>query len=252
MTQQTLLSVDGDQAQLGPSHWERHSQVLLNALLGTLADLVETRETAASQHIPRTRRYVEALATRLAAQPRYAAELSPARIALIGKASQLHDIGKIGVPEHILLKPGRLDAAEFEVVKTHSRLGGEILTRARRQAETGLADGPAEERQAALAYLDLARAIATSHHERWDGTGYPEGLQGEAIPLAARLMALADVFDAFTTRRVYKPALSLAVTRDYILSQRGKQFDPQVVEAFIDCFDAFARIAVEYPDPRPD
>ena len=251
MTHQTLLIVDDDQARPNPSQWERSSQVMLYAILGTLAGLVETREPEASQHIPRTRRYVEALATRLAAQPRFAAELSPARIALLGKASQLHDIGKIAIPERILLKPGRLDATEFEVVKTHSRLGGEILTHARRQAEAGLADCPAEERQAALAYLDLARTIATSHHERWDGTGYPEGLKAEDIPLAARLMALADVFDAFTTRRVYKPALSLAVTRDYILSQSGKQFDPQVVAAFTDCFDEFVRIAREYPDPRP-
>ena len=214
MTHQTLLIVDDDQARPNPSQWERSSQVMLYAILGTLAGLVETREPEASQHIPRTRR-------------------------------------KIAIPERILLKPGRLDATEFEVVKTHSRLGGEILTRAMRQAEAGLADCPAEERQAALAYLDLARTIATSHHERWDGTGYPEGLKAEDIPLPARLMALADVFDAFTTRRVYKPALGLAVTRDYILSQGGKQFDPQVVAAFTDCFDEFVRIARECPDPRP-
>ena len=214
MTHQTLLIVDDDQARPNPSQWERSSQVMLYAILGTLAGLVETREPEASQHIPRTRR-------------------------------------QIAIPERILLKPGRLDATEFEVVKTHSRLGGEILTRAMRQAEAGLADCPAEERQAALAYLDLARTIATSHHERWDGTGYPEGLKAEDIPLPARLMALADVFDAFTTRRVYKPALGLAVTRDYILSQGGKQFDPQVVAAFTDCFDEFVRIARECPDPRP-
>lgn len=265
MTHHTLLIVDDDPADLAAlspdphrdkarptvRHWAQFSQVLQNAILGTLADLVETRETQASQHIPRTRRYVEILATRLAARPRFAAELSPARISLIGKASQLHDIGKIGIPERILLKPGGLDATEFEVIKTHSRLGGEILTRVMVQAEAALAEYPADERQAALAYLELARAIATSHHERWDGGGYPDGLKGEAIPLPARLMALADVFDAFTTRRVYKPALGLVVTRDYIQSQSGKQFDPQVVVAFIASFDKFAHIAQEYPDPRP-
>lgn len=245
------MSAEQEQSRPSASQWERYSQVLQNAILGTLAGLVETREPESSQHIPRTRRHVEILATRLAALPRFAADLTPARISLIGKASQLHDIGKIGIPERILLKPGGLDATEFEVIKTHSRLGGEILTRVMGQAEAALAEYPAEERQAALAYLELARAIATSHHERWDGGGYPAGLIGEAIPLPARLMALADVFDAFTTRRVYKPALGLAVTRDYIQSQSGKQFDPQVVEAFIAGFAEFARIAQAYPDPRP-
>jgi putative two-component system response regulator len=251
-TDLTKLSpgLDREKARTIVSQRAQYSQVLQNAILGTLADLVETREMEASQHIPRTRRYVEVLATRLAERPRFAAELTPARISLIGKASQLHDIGKIGIPERILLKPGGLDATEFEVVKTHSRLGGEILTRVMGQAEAALADCPAEERQAALAYLDLARAIAISHHERWDGTGYPEGLAGEAIPLPARLMALADVFDAFTTRRVYKPAWGLTVTRDYIQSQSGKQFDPQVVEAFLAGFDEFAGIAQAYPDLR--
>ncbi len=141
--------------------------------------------------------------------------LTPFEVDTLRRASPLHDLGKIGVPDSVLLKPGRLTEEEFEIIKTHSKIGAEILE----GSEYHL--------------LEMAKDIAIAHHEKFDGTGYPNGLKGEAIPLPARIVSVADVFDALTHERCYKPAWPLEDAVTEIVSQSGKQFDPNVVEAFV-------------------
>ena len=201
-----------------------------------LAHLAETRDPETGNHINRTQNYVRLLALRLRQHPRFADFLNPRNIDLLTKSAPLHDIGKVGIPDSILLKPGRLGPAEWEVMKTHARLGSEAIE----QAETD-AEQP-------VAFLVLAKEIAHWHHCRWDGSGYPDGLAGESIPISARLMALADVFDALISVRVYKPAMSYAEARDLIAAERGKHFDPDVADAFLAGFDAFVAIAQAYQE----
>jgi putative two-component system response regulator len=201
-----------------------------------LASLAETRDNETGNHIRRTQHYVKALAERLRGHPRFAAALSDETIDLLFKSAPLHDIGKVGIPDRILLKPGPLDAAEFEQMKTHAALGREAIV----QAEQGLG--------AETAFLRCAKEIAHSHHERWDGSGYPQGLKGDAIPLAARLMALADVYDALISRRVYKPAFPHAQARATISAGRGSHFDPDVVDAFLAIEAEFMAIAARFAD----
>jgi putative two-component system response regulator len=202
-------------------------------LIGSLA---ETRDNETGNHIRRTQNYVRVLARRLSAQPRYAATLTTAVIESLYKSAPLHDIGKVGIPDHILLKPGKLTAEEFEVMKTHTTLGREAIERAER--DLGVE----------VAFLRFAKEIAQSHQEKWDGSGYPEGLAGEAIPLSARLMALADVYDALISRRVYKPPFTHEDALAVIAKGRGTHFDPDVYDAFLDVADEFLRIAQQYAD----
>ena len=176
----------------------------------------------------------------LCKHPRFAASLGEHAIELLAKSAPLHDIGKVGIPDHILLKPGRLDAAEWEVMKTHAALGAEAIERAEADA------------QQPIEFLAVAKQIARHHHERWDGHGYPDGLAGDAIPLPARLMALADVFDALISRRVYKPALPYTRARDIIAGSRGTHLDPDVVDAFLADFDTFRTIAERHADSAED
>jgi len=199
-----------------------------------LAHLAETRDNETGNHILRTQNYVGVLARHLAHDERLAAELSDANIELMVKSAPLHDIGKVGIPDRILLKPGPLDGEDWEIMKTHAALGAQALEK----AEADVASP--------LQFLRYAKEIAHWHHERWDGSGYPDGLRGEDIPLSARLMALADVFDALITERVYKAAFPLAVAREMIRQASGSHFDPRVVEAFESEFDEFARIAHEF------
>ncbi|OYV01273.1 MAG: two-component system response regulator, partial [Burkholderiales bacterium PBB5] len=169
----------------------------------------------------------------------------------IVKAAPMHDIGKIGIPDRILLKPARLSFDEFEVMKTHARIGGEAIAQAMRKATAMHADDPDLNGQAtpeALRFLEVARLLATHHHERWDGLGYPDGQAGTDIPLPARLMALADVYDALTTRRVYKDAWPLADAARYITEQSGKHFEPRIVAAFVAQQAEFAAIAERLAD----
>ncbi|MCB1747083.1 MAG: two-component system response regulator [Gammaproteobacteria bacterium] len=207
-----------------------------NVAILALARLAEVRDNETGNHLRRTQAYVRILAEHLARQPRYAARLDSQTIDLIAKSAPLHDIGKVGIPDHILLKPGRLTGDEWLVMKTHAALGAEALER----AEADLAYP--------MAFFNFAKQIARHHHERWDGSGYPDGLAGEAIPLAARLMALADVFDALISRRTYKEAFPVARARELILAERGRHFDPQVVDAFAAEFEAFCAIAARYSD----
>lgn len=196
-----------------------------------LAHLAEMRDTDTGLHIHRTQGFVRVLAERLRDHPRFRDELDAQSIELLVRSAPLHDIGKVGIPDAILLKPGPLDPAEWAVMQTHAALGAEAIAKA--EADV---DEP-------VAFLALAKQIARSHHERWDGSGYPDGLAGDAIPIPARLMALADVFDAIISVRAYKPAMSYQEARELIREGRGSHFDPDVADAFLDGFDAFVAIA---------
>jgi putative two-component system response regulator len=211
-------------------------QDLQDALVLSMASLAETRDNETGNHLRRTQHYVKRLAEQLRCQPKFAAELDDRCIDLLFKSAPLHDIGKVGIPDHILLKPGPLDAQEFDIMKTHTTLGREAIE----SAEQSIG------RQ--VPFLRFAKEIALSHQEKWDGSGYPEGLKGEAIPLSARLMALADVYDALISRRVYKPAFSHEASVQIILKGRGSHFDPEVVTAFDAVQDDFRRIAIRYAD----
>jgi putative two-component system response regulator len=214
----------------------RENQVIQDVSIRALARLAETRDNETGNHILRTQHYVHSLAQRARAHPRFAAALDEHTVELMAKSAPLHDIGKVGIPDHVLLKPGRLDAAEWDVMKTHARLGAEAIERA--VADT----------HQPVRFLSFAHDIALHHHERWDGAGYPDGLSGDAIPLAARLMAVADVFDALISQRVYKPAMSFEAARDIMQAQRGKHFDPDLLDLFLDGFEDFCAIARRHPD----
>lgn len=216
--------------------------------LAALAGLIETRDSDTGNHILRTQFYVEVLARTLQKQGRHPIELSEAALLHIVKAAPLHDIGKIGIPDHVLLKPGKLSREEFAIIKTHSRIGGDAIRHAIAKACKHASYHDENSHSNTLAFLEVAAVIATHHHERWDGTGYPDGLAGATIPLPARLMAAADVFDALTTKRVYKDGMSILGAGEYIQQHSGSQFDPEVVAAFMAAQDQFAAIAGQYAD----
>ena len=196
-----------------------------------LAHLAEMRDPETGHHLMRTQGYVRELARALCQHPRFSAILSEHYIDLLSRSAPLHDIGKVGIPDSILLKPGKLDATEWAIMQTHSRLGSEAIEQAERDI-----DMP-------LPFLSTAKEIAHWHHEKWDGSGYPDGLAGDAIPVSARLMALSDVFDALITSRIYKPAMSYSEAREVIATGRGRHFDPDMVDAFLANFDRFVAIA---------
>ncbi|MDA1089594.1 MAG: HD domain-containing protein [Proteobacteria bacterium] len=201
----------------------------------TLASLAETRDNETGAHILRTQRYVKALAESLKDHPRFSDFLTEDAIDLLYKSAPLHDIGKVGIPDAILLKPGKLTDEEFEIMKTHAAIGNNSLAVA--EAELGRND-----------FLGFAREISLSHHEKWDGSGYPQGLSGDDIPISGRLMAVADVYDALISKRVYKPAFPHEKAMEIILEGRGKHFDPDIVDALLDSEDTFKDIARVYCD----
>jgi putative two-component system response regulator len=201
-----------------------------------LAHLAETRDPETGNHILRTQKYVRALALRLSQHPRFSTTLDSRTIDLLTKSAPLHDIGKVGIPDSILQKPGPLTQEEWVIMKTHARLGSDAIEQAEIDVEQP------------VAFLSLAKEIAHWHHEKWDGSGYPDGLHGDAIPLSARLMAVADVFDALISPRVYKPAMSYEKTREIIADGSGSHFDPDIVAAFLEDFDAMTAIADQYQD----
>ena len=205
-----------------------------------LATLAETRDTDTSNHIQRTQRYIKALAWQLSKHPRYAAQLDSHTIHLLYKSAPLHDIGKVGIPDRILLKPGRLTPEEFDVMKTHTTLGRDAIA----QAEQLLG--------CEAAFLHIAKQIAYAHHEKWDGSGYPLGLQGEQIALPGRLMALADVYDALISRRIYKEPIGHQEAVQIIAQTSGRHFDPAVVDAFLSIQDTFDAIAQSLSDSHAD
>jgi putative two-component system response regulator len=205
-----------------------------------MASLAETRDLETGNHIRRTQFYIKALATKLSSHPRFAAQLDDYTISMLFKSAPLHDIGKVGIPDRILLKPGRFVADEFEIMKTHTTLGRDAIEHAERSLG------------ARVEFLTMAKEIAYSHQEKWDGSGYPQALSGDAIPLAARLMALADVYDALISKRVYKDGMPHEAAVAIIIEGKGKHFDPDIVDAFLEIQDEFRRIAQEHTDSDAD
>lgn len=210
------------------------NQLIQQVSIHALARLAETRDPETGNHLRRTQEYVRTLANGLKTHPRFAHYLDAKTIDALAKSAPLHDIGKVGIPDHILLKPGKLTADEWEIMKTHAELGSNAIEQAIKDAEK-----PVE-------FLGIAMQIAHYHHEKWDGSGYPSGLSGDAIPIAARLMALADVFDALICKRVYKPAFTFEDARQIIVDGSGRHFDPDIVDTFTREYDAFKAIANNY------
>jgi putative two-component system response regulator len=205
-------------------------------MIESLATLAEYRDPETGGHIKRTQNYVKALAMHLRGHPRFRGRLNEEAIELLYLSAPLHDVGKVGVRDHILLKPGRLDEAEFEQMKQHTLLGEEALRRTEQKLGRS------------STFLRLAREIAGSHQEKWDGSGYPRGLKGEDIPLSARLMALADVYDALISKRIYKPPLPHEKAVAIIRAGRCAHFDPDLVDAFLALETTFRSIALAYAD----
>ncbi len=212
------------------------NQLIQDVSIHALARLAETRDPETGNHLRRTQEYVRTLARRLRHHERFSAFLNERTIADLAKSAPLHDIGKVGIPDHILQKPGPLTSEEWAVMRTHARIGAEAIEQAERDAEKP------------VVFLALAKEIARWHHEKWDGSGYPDGLKGDAIPISARLMALADVFDALINKRVYKAPMPFDRARDIITQERGRHFDPDVVDAFLEVFDEFLAIAQRHSD----
>ncbi len=201
----------------------------------SLATLAEYRDPETGGHIKRTQNYVKALAVALKDHPRFRHELNDETIELLYLSAPLHDIGKVGVPDQILLKAGKLTDAEFEEMKKHTRYGHDALY-------------ITEQKLGGDSFLRLARQIAHSHQEKWDGSGYPSGLKGDEIPIAGRLMALADVYDALISKRVYKPPFPHEKAVQIIIEGRGTHFDPDMVDAFVRLESTFRNIALTFAD----
>jgi len=212
----------------------KENQVIQNVSIRALAHLAEIRDPETGEHILRTQSYVNTLAIHLQDHPRFKDVVTENYIQLITKSAPLHDIGKVGVPDNILLKPGKLTKDEWLIMQSHAALGARSIEDAEIDVEQ-----PVE-------FLALAKEIAHWHHECWDGSGYPDGLTGDDIPLSARIMAVADVFDALISKRVYKEAISFDQARKIIMSERNRQFDPDITDAFIECFEDFVDSAVKY------
>jgi response regulator RpfG family c-di-GMP phosphodiesterase len=208
-----------------------------DVMILAMCSLSETRDNDTGNHIRRTQNYVRALAMHLQPHPRFSDFLSADNIEALYKVAPLHDIGKVGIPDAILLKPGKLTPEEFEIMKTHTTLGGNAITSSEENFQ--LRDNN---------YLMLAHQIATGHHENWDGSGYPRGLKEDDIPIGARLMAVADVYDALISRRVYKDGFSDERATGIIVEGRDKHFDPDVVDAFLAIKTEFQEIALRYRD----
>jgi putative two-component system response regulator len=242
----------------------RDNQLMQDVSIRALASLAEVRDMETGQHVRRTQAYVEVLARHLQTHPKFKDYLTPTMAQLVAKAAPLHDIGKVGIPDHILLKPGRFTPEEFEIMKHHSAIGGDAIDMALRaeiseeefallqkHTELGnLALETAQEEftQAPLAFLAVAKEIALWHHEKWDGSGYPHGLKGEAIPIPARIMAVADVFDALASKRLYKEAMPVDQAIQLIRDGHGTHFDPDVVDAFLANQVAMRDILIRFAD----
>ncbi|WP_296000941.1 HD domain-containing phosphohydrolase [Rugamonas sp.] len=209
---------------------------MLDAVIWALASLAETRDNKTANHIRRIQLYMGALARQLQPHRRFAGELADQQISLLCQAAPLHDIGKVGIPDAILLKPGKLSDEEFEVMKLHTVYGRDAIAGVERHL------GHSND------FLRYAREIAHSHQEKYDGSGYPQGLVGDAIPTSARLMAVADVYDALISKRVYKPAFTHETALELIRQGSGEHFDPDVVDALLTVEEQFMDIAARYSD----
>ena len=204
-----------------------------DGLIVTMADLVESRDSDTGAHVQKTAAYVRIIAEGLKRKGYYAEKLTPKFMADVVRSAPLHDVGKINIPDGVLNKPGKLTDEEYAIMKTHTTAGKKIMEHA---ISTVKGDS----------YLKEARNMAAYHHERWDGKGYPEGLHGEVIPLSARIMAVADVFDALTSPRVYKPAFPLEKALEILEEGKGTQFDPKCIEVFMDSLSEVKEVLRKY------
>ncbi len=218
----------------------REVEAIQDVTILAMASLAETRDSDTGNHIRRTQFYVKALAEKLQNHPRFSHYLTAHNIAMLYRSAPLHDIGKVGIPDRILLKPGRFEPEEFEIMKRHSALGRDAIEHAERSLGTN------------VEFLSMAKEIALSHHEKWDGSGYPEGLAEDDIPISARLMAVADVYDSLISRRIYKDGMSHEKATDIILEGKGAHFDPDIVDAFVAIQEEFQAIALRYADSNSD
>ena len=206
------------------------------AIILAMASLAETRDNDTGNHLLRTQHYVRALAEACLARGHFTGELDAVAIDLLCKSAPLHDIGKVGIPDSILLKPGRLDPEEYEIMKTHAEIGRAAIATAERHLGT------------CTPFFEMAQAIAHTHHEKWDGSGYPRGLKGEEIPLCGRLMAVADVYDALVSERVYKKAMPHDEAVALIVADRGRHFDPVLTDVFREIAPSFRAVHDRFSD----
>ena len=227
------MASDTAEQMRGIRHYAEATAQMQNGLIVTMADMVESRDSDTGAHVQKTAAYVRIILEGLRRKGYYASKITPKYMSDVENSAPLHDVGKINVPDAVLNKPGKLDEKEFEIMKTHTTAGREIIEKAISTVKGG-------------SYLKEARNMAGYHHERWDGKGYPEGLHGEVIPLSARIMAVADVFDALTSPRVYKPAFPLEKALEIINEGSGSQFDPKVVEVFMDSLPEVKVILKKY------
>ena len=216
-------------------------QEVQDITIRAMASLAEARDNETGNHIRRTQEYVRILAEWLKGQKKYAGVLDGHTIELLRKSAPLHDIGKVGIPDSILLKPGKLTDAEFSVMKLHPRIGHDAIC-------TAEINGGISGKTGDNSFLRFAREIALGHHEKWDGSGYPQGLGGTGIPLSARLMAVADVYDALISRRPYKEPFSHEAAVGMIRNGRASHFDPDVVDAFLARAEEFRAVARDFQD----
>jgi len=231
-----------DQQKDSEASVEEHRQALSrtrNAVILGLSRLAESRDGDTQGHLDRVGMYAEKLARTASLRPEFQGQISAGLIEKIRPSAALHDIGKVGIEDSILQKPGRLTDDERRRMQAHTRISGECLL----QIQQCLGDSN---------FLTLAHEIAVFHHERWDGSGYPSKLVGEAIPLSARFVAIADVYDALSARRVYKGAYAHDRCVDIIRSESGKHFDPRLVDVFLEIESEFAEIAAWSPDVSSD
>jgi response regulator RpfG family c-di-GMP phosphodiesterase len=211
----------------------RDVQLAQDAAIIGFAKLAECRNPETGVHLERMREYCRVLAYQMAELPQYRRDIDDGYVDTLYKSSPLHDVGKVGIPDSILLKPGKLTREEYEIMKTHTIIGGDAL----KAAETKLPG---------RSFLTLGKEIAYHHHEKFDGTGYPFGLAGEAIPLCARIVAFADAYDALTSKRVYKDVVNPEESKRRLLTDRGKHFDPDVVDAFLSRESDFLKILNQF------
>ena len=202
------------------------------AMIFSLAKLAESRDNETGEHLLRTQDYCKMLANKLKKTDKYQKKINSTFCENIYNASPLHDIGKVGISDSILLKPGKLTKNEFEIVKKHTIIGFDTLNEVQKKYSEGI-------------FINMGIEIVRSHHEKWDGSGYPDGLKGVNIPLSARIMALADVYDALRSKRPYKDAFSHQKSRDIIIDDKGKHFDPVIVDAFLDLEKEFKSFTYE-------
>jgi putative two-component system response regulator len=218
----------------------REVMAIQDVTILAMTSLAETRDSDTGNHIRRTQFYVKALAEKLRNHPRFAWFLTDANINMLFKSAPLHDIGKVSIPDHILLKPGRFEPHEFEIMKTHAARGRDAIEYAEKALGTQ------------VEFLSFAKSIALSHQEKWDGSGYPQGLAGDDIPIAARLMAVADVYDALISRRVYKEGMPHEEAMLIMIEGRGTHFDADMFDAFVEIQEEIRAIAQRFADSDAD